>query len=96
MTSSSIVYWVAAAVLLFWGVGAYNRLTRLRGQANAAFAELDAALARQVALVDACMRPQDALPPSQFDGGSAFWGGLHGAAGQLTASLAAARQRPLD
>lgn len=96
MTSSSIVYWIAAAVLLFWAVGAYNRLTRLRAQANTAFAELEASLTRQVALVDACMEPQDAHPASQFDGGSAFWGGLQGAAAQLGASLAAARLRPLE
>jgi hypothetical protein len=30
--SSSFVPWIAAAVLLFWTVGAYNRLVRLRGR----------------------------------------------------------------
>jgi LemA protein len=98
MDSSSVLSWIAAAVLLFWAVGAHNRLMRLRAQANTAFTELDAGLMRQVALVDGCLAPQeeDPYPASQFDGGSAIWGGLQGAAAQLTASLAAARQRPLE
>ena len=31
---NSLVLWAAAAVLLFWSVGAYNRLVRLRSDAN--------------------------------------------------------------
>ena len=41
MATSTIALWVTAAVLLFWAVGAYNRLVRLRH-----------ALARRFALVD--------------------------------------------
>ncbi len=33
----SALPWVALAVILFWSVGAYNRLVRLRSQAIAAF-----------------------------------------------------------
>lgn len=85
---------MAGAVLLFWGVGAYNRLVRLRGEANAAFAELDGHLQRQVELVDQVVGEE---PESIFEGAqSSFWGGLQGAAAQLRASLAAARHRPLD
>ena len=94
--SSSWLWWVAAAVLLFWMVGAYNRLVRLRADANTAFAALEKELAHQVELVNACLPPEEAHPASQFDGGSAFWGGLHGAAAQFAASLAAARLRPLE
>jgi len=91
---SSLVTWIAAAVLLFWAVGAYNRLVRLRGEANAAFGELDAQLQRQVELVDTLVGDE---PESIFEGAqSSFWGGLQGAASQLQASLAAARHRPLD
>jgi LemA protein len=91
---SSLVTWIAAAVLLFWAVGAYNRLVRLRGEANAAFGELEGQLQRQVALVDAIVGDE---PESIFDGGQAsFWGGLQGAAGQLRTMLGVARQRPLD
>lgn len=92
--SSSLLSWIALAVLVFWAVGAYNRLVRLRGEANAAFGELEAQLQRQVELVDALVGGE---PESIFEGAqSSFWGGLQGAAGQLRASLAAARQRPLD
>jgi len=94
---SSVASWVAAAVLLFWAVGAYNRLVRLRGEANAAFAALDEALARQVQLVAELLPEGGEAPASVFQGGEpSFWGGLQGAAGQLDASLAAARHRPLD
>lgn len=93
--TSSLLSWVAFAVLLFWSVGAYNRLVRLRSDANGAFASLDVELTRQVALVHECVGPAAAAPVSQFDG-TGFWGGLEGAAGQLSASLAQARARPLD
>lgn len=93
---SSLVFWIAAAITLFWTVGAYNRLVRLRADANAAFAGLDAELTRQVQLVHACVPPEEAQPASQFEGGSAFWGGLQGAAAQLAATLASARGKPLD
>jgi LemA protein len=96
MQSSSFVPWVVAAVAVFWAVGAYNRMVRLRSDANAAFAALETELTRQVQLVHACVPPEEDQAPSQFFGGSAFWGGLQGAAAQLQASLASARTRPLD
>jgi LemA protein len=95
--SSSFVPWIAAAVLLFWAVGAYNRLVRLRGEANAAFAELDAELERQVQLVNALLPDGEEPPASIFVGeGPSFWDGLQASAAQLSASLAAARHKPLD
>ena len=30
--TGNIVFWLAVAVLLFWSLGAYNRLVRLRAQ----------------------------------------------------------------
>ena len=96
MQSSSFVPWVAAAVALFWAVGAYNRLVRLRSEAKQAFAALESELAKQAQLVQQCIPPEEEQAQSQFTGGSAFWGGLQGAAAQLQASLAAARNRPLD
>lgn len=96
MQTSSFVPWIVAAVALFWAVGGYNRLVRLRSDANAAFAGLEAELAQQVKLVHACVPPEEDQAQSQFAGGSAFWGGLQGAAAQLQASLAAAKARPLD
>ncbi|MDB5750329.1 MAG: hypothetical protein JWP65_750 [Ramlibacter sp.] len=93
---SSLVFWIVAAVAVFWSVGAYNRLVRLRSDANSAFAVLDTELARQVQLVHDCIPPDEAQPQTQFEGGSAFWAGLQGAAAQLAASLASARAKPLD
>ena len=96
MQSSSFLPWVIAAVALFWAIGAYNRLVRLRSEANHAFAALESELTRQVQLVQACLPAEEDQGQSQFTGGSAFWGGLQGAAAQLQASLAAAKTRPLD
>jgi LemA protein len=96
MQASSFVPWVIAALAVFWAVGAYNRLVRLRSDANAAFAALEAELTKQVQLVHECVPPEEDQPQSQFAGGSAFWAGLQGAAAQLQASLASARAKPLD
>ncbi|HEX5684848.1 MAG TPA: LemA family protein [Ideonella sp.] len=43
----------AAAVLLFWIVGAYNRLVRLRGAIGGAWAQIDELLARRSFLLEA-------------------------------------------
>jgi LemA protein len=96
MQTSSFLPWVIAAFTVFWSVGAYNRLVRLRSDANAAFAALESELHKQVQLVHGCVPPEEEQQQSQFTGGSAFWGGLQGAAAQLSASLASARSRPLD
>ncbi|MDB5881648.1 MAG: hypothetical protein JWP43_1526 [Ramlibacter sp.] len=93
---SSLVFWSLGAVLLFWIVGAYNRLMRLRADANAAFAALDAELARQVDLVRKQLPGPEQTQPASLDGEGSFWAGLHGAAAQFAASLAAARSRPLE
>jgi LemA protein len=93
--TSSVVFWTLAGVLLFWGVGAYNRLMRLRADANATFAQLEAELAKQVDLVRNHLPPPE-TQPAPLDGESSFWAGLHGAAAQFGASLAAARNRPLE
>ena len=93
---SSVVLGVIAAVLLFWVVGAYNRLMRLRAEANAAFVGFEAELSRQVALVRECLPPLEATQPAALEQGISFWAGLHGAAAQCAASLAAARARPLE
>lgn len=96
MQTSSFLPWVLAAFAVFWAVGAYNRLVRLRSDANAAFAALEAELARQVKLVHECVPPEEEQTQSQFTGGSAFWGGLQGAGAQLAATLHSARAKPLD
>lgn len=100
--SNSLVTWVvAAAVLLFWSVGAYNRLVRLRSGAKTAFAALEVELIRQAELVHASM-PASLIPTGLTQPGelldevTALWSGLRAAATQLTISLGAMRPRPLD
>jgi LemA protein len=93
---SSLVFWSLGAVLLFWIVGAYNRLMRLRADANSAFAALEAELSRQVDLVRNQLPGPEATQPASLDGEGSFWAGLHGAAAQFAASLAVARTRPLE
>jgi len=78
-------WWIAAAVVVFWFVGAHNRLVRLRSLARQAYAALDAALVRQVEFVEARLAAQDEAD-----------GALRAATEQLTGLLAATRLRPLD
>ena len=89
---------IVLALLLFWAVGAYNRLIRLRSAALQAFGTLDAQLMRWVAVLadyEASRRlPDDADAPAvAVDDAHAA---LSAAATQLGASLAVARARPLD
>lgn len=87
---NSVVIWIISAVLLFWAVGAYNRLVRLRAQAIAAFAPLEAQFAHYAALV------HNSFASIHGDDGPAARAGLVGAALQLEASMKVARAQPLD
>lgn len=88
----SPMFWIACAVLLFWGVGAYNRLVRLRSTAIQAFGGLDVHLVRQQAMLAEC----DAAH-AQVQGEVAHARlALQGAATQFGANLAVARARPLQ
>ena len=83
--------WISLAVLLFWAVGAYNRLVRLRSAAIQAFGGLDAHLVRMITMLgeyEATLLPE--RDPS--DARAALWA----ATTQFGASLAVARSRPLD
>jgi LemA protein len=51
MNTVQIVSIVVLAVLLFWGVGAYNRLVRLRNVITNAFAQIDVQLKRRYDLI---------------------------------------------
>ena len=88
--------WIVLAVLMFWGVGAYNRLIRLRSAALQAFGALDAHLMRWLAMLaeyEASAGGQASAPAA----GSAHAHAALGAAGaQFAAALAVARARPLD
>lgn len=99
--SNPIVLWVIAAVLVFWSLGAYNRLVRLRSDANTAFAALELELTRQAELVHASL-PASLIhtgltqPGDLLDEVTELWTGLRAAATQLTTSLAVMKQRPLE
>ena len=88
--SASVTIWALLAVLMFWAVGAYQRLGRLRALAIAAFAPLDAQLGQYVTLVknNFSNTASDYAPPAQA--------GLMGAALQFESSMAVARAYPLD
>lgn len=95
--TDSVISWAVAAVLLFWAVGAYNRLMRLRAEANSAFAAVEAELARQVELVQSNLPPPEPTQPAPLDAEPvSFWSALHAAAAQLAATLSSVRNRPLD
>lgn len=96
--TGSIGWWVGAAVLLFWGVGAYNRLVRLRAEALMAFNALEAQWMRHLALVEAAVpswsRPS---PPGEpVDDIARLWAALRAAASQLQVALASMRPHPLQ
>lgn len=101
MPSSSL--WIAlfGALVFFWGVGAYNRLVRLRTAVRTSFAVLDEQLMRQLVLVQASM-------PEAFRGGvktspgelqdavTAAWTRLQAASDQFGAALAQTRRAAMD
>jgi LemA protein len=60
MTTSEIIGWAIAALLLFWIVGAYNRLVRLRGELVRRFAPIDEQFGQRHALL---LQQIDALAP---------------------------------
>jgi len=90
--SHSLLNWAAAAVALFWFVGAHNRLVRLRSAALQAYGALDALLVRQLDFVQASLEApaERGEPPRAADTA------LQAAAGQALTVLGATRARPLD
>jgi len=87
---SSITVWVVVAVLLFWAVGAYQRLLSTRSQIESAFGPLGIEFSQFVVLVQDSfsLTVEPDAPPAQA--------GLVGAALQFELSLRAARNNPLD
>ncbi|MBY0453676.1 MAG: LemA family protein [Burkholderiaceae bacterium] len=89
---SSSVFWVILAVMLFWAVGAYNRVVRLRSVALQAFGGLDAHWVRMLAMLGECDAAQASagVPMTQARQS------LQTAANEFGAALAVARARPLQ
>ncbi len=91
--TSSFLAWSVAAILVFWAVGAYNRLIRLRAEVNTCFSQVQGQLEQQVGLVNSVL-PAD--PREALDDDLAFLAQIQAASAQLAACLDAARPRPLD
>jgi LemA protein len=102
--SDSLIVIALVAVLLFWTVGAYNRLVRLRSQALQAFGALAVHLRRVISLAQSSAsaatrreRPAaDAGGAEPLDAMGTAAAGLDASATQCLASLQAAKARPLD
>lgn len=98
--SDSIIVWFAVALLLFWAMGAYNRLMRLRSQGIAAFATLEALLNQYMAMVQTNL-PETEVNDAHHDvqvheiASAAAWAGLAAAVEQFNASLKVAHAHPL-
>lgn len=60
MTTSQIISLLIAATLVFWAVGAYNRLVRLRGEVHQRFGAVHDQLVQRHALL---LRWMDAMAP---------------------------------
>lgn len=84
---TDLILWLAPALLVFWSVGAYNRLVRLRGEVRSAFGQIDAELQRHLDLATT-------LPADAEEGST--WGQLLAANRQVQLCLATARAKPLD
>ncbi len=87
--------------MLFWALGAYNRLTRLRSTVVQAFGAVDAHLVRLMALLGEFDAVQGRNHSSHHPEQSvllepAKMAALRGAATQMGASLAVARSQPLQ
>lgn len=91
---SSPLFWIVFSIAVFWALGAYNRLMRLRSAVVQAFGSFDAHMVRLLALLGEWGAARVAASPTlDKDPETAA---LEGATTQLSASLAMARARPLQ
>jgi len=101
MPDLSLWFWIIPALLLFWVIGAYNRLVRLRSRARQAFATLDEQLMRQLVWVQTCLPESmrggaQTAPADLHDEATLAWARLHAASDQFAAALAHARPDVAD
>lgn len=91
MSAGQLAVVLVAAVLVFWMLGAYNRLVSLRNAIGTAWQQVDAALAHRAAAVSPLVA---ALRVSLADEGAALDALLTGHA-QVAAAADALRVRPV-
>lgn len=82
--------WVVAALLLFWGIGAYNRLMRLRNAIGEAFVQLDQHLSARAEVSGRLL----ALVRSQLDNEQATFDALDSTQAEALAAVQATRAKP--
>jgi LemA protein len=90
MSSTQTVCWAVTAVLLFWAIGAYNRLVQLRGAIVRQFVPVESQLTQRQALL---MQRLDALAPALLNAAPRL-DALRAACQQCSAACAHARVRP--
>jgi LemA protein len=90
MTTQQTLLLIAAAVLVFWAVGAYNRLVRLRHAISASFVGLETQITQRHALL---LRWTEALRPVLGDSAVAA-DAVRAAAEQVVIATERARLRP--
>jgi LemA protein len=90
VSSSRIAVWIALAVLLFWIVGAYNRLVGLRGAIVRQFVPVERSFAERHRLL---LRQLDALAPVLVNAAPRL-DALRAACGQSETACAHAKLRP--
>jgi len=94
-------FWIAFAVLVFWALGAYNRLVRLRAQVKQQFGPLQAVLLDyqevvQQAVTAAAKAPQLWDHAGNSDLGHSYWTRLQVAAGLSTVAIAHMQNHTLE
>lgn len=93
MSSQTLVAMIVAAVLLFWAVGAYNRLVNLRGELLRCFVPVDEQFRARHAQL---LRWADAPDPATSAADAAALDALRAACTQAEAACSHARSRPAD
>ncbi|MDD0838838.1 LemA family protein [Curvibacter sp. HBC61] len=86
--------WITAALLLFWAVGAYNRLVRLRAAAVQAFSLLESQWLRHLAWIEVQTLPVPSDAGPQPPAGD--WQVMLPAMAQFRACLQSAKAAPLS
>jgi LemA protein len=92
MSSQLVVIGALAAVLIFWMVGAHNRVTALRNALHAAWPPLDELLVQR----DQALAQLAQAMPEQADAESSPAPALLAALSQVRSAAAMVRQRPSD
>lgn len=99
--TGNVVFWLGMAVLLFWTLGAYNRLVRLRAQVLGMFAQVDQPMVQTLALLSQAAGVPDATStgdatPLQETYVVPVRDGLQAAAVQLEVALRVVRKHALN